>query len=133
MFCAVIKGIGSATLSGTLFAMIADTIEYGHWKPGTRVEGMLYSSTPFGAKVGAGVGGAVALAVIGAVSYTHLQTVSQTEEAAGQEDGGSPENNCVSFNSGRSRYGWWRGSDKYTEEEDVYKRQPLAITIRTLM
>ncbi len=55
MFCAVIKGIGSATLSGTMFAMIADTIEYGHWKTGTRVEGMLYSSTTFGAKVGAGV------------------------------------------------------------------------------
>ena len=72
MFCAVIKGIGSATLSGTMFAMIADTIEYGHWKTGTRVEGMLYSSTTFGAKVGAGVGGAVALAVIGAAGYDGL-------------------------------------------------------------
>lgn len=75
MFCAVIKGIGSATLSGTMFAMIADTIEYGHWKTGTRVEGMLYSSTTFGAKVGAGVGGAVALAVIGAASYDGLAAV----------------------------------------------------------
>lgn len=75
MFCAVIKGIGSATLSGTMFAMIADTIEYGHWKTGTRVEGMLYSSTTFGAKVGAGVGGAAALAVIGAAGYDGLAAV----------------------------------------------------------
>lgn len=75
MFCAVIKGIGSATLSGTMFAMIADTIEYGHWKTGIRVEGMLYSSTTFGAKVGAGVGGAVALAVIGAAGYDGLAAV----------------------------------------------------------
>ena len=75
MFCAVIKGIGSATLSGSMFAMIADTIEYGHWKTGTRVEGMLYSSTTFGAKVGAGVGGAVALAVIGAAGYDGLAAV----------------------------------------------------------
>lgn len=75
MFCAVIKGIGSATLSGTMFAMIADTIEYGHWKTGTRVEGMLYSSTTFGAKVGSGVGGAVALAVIGAAGYDGLAAV----------------------------------------------------------
>lgn len=75
MFCAVIKGIGSATLSGTMFAMIEDTIEYGHWKTGTRVEGMLYSSTTFGAKVGAGVGGAVALAVIGAAGYDGLAAV----------------------------------------------------------
>jgi len=48
MFCAVVKGIGTATLSATIFAMIADTIEYGHWKTKTRIEGMLYSSTTFG-------------------------------------------------------------------------------------
>lgn len=75
MVCAVVKGIGSATLSGTMFAMIADTIEYGHWKTGTRVEGMLYSSTTFGAKVGAGVGGAVALGVIGMAGYDGLAAV----------------------------------------------------------
>ncbi len=67
--CSVIKGIGSATAMGTMFAMIADSIEYGQWKTGIRVEGMLYSSTTFGAKVGAGVGGAVALAILGAVGY----------------------------------------------------------------
>lgn len=80
MVCTVIKGIGSATLSGTMFAMIADTIEYGHWITGTRVEGMLYSSTTFGAKVGAGVGGAVALAIIAAAGYEGLATI-QTPSA----------------------------------------------------
>ena len=55
----VVKGVGSAALTGTLFAMVADTIEYGQWKTGKRVEGMLYSSTTFGAKIGAGVGMAV--------------------------------------------------------------------------
>ncbi|WP_312105278.1 MFS transporter [Lachnoclostridium sp.] len=80
MVCTVIKGVGSATLSGTMFAMIADTIEYGHWKTGTRVEGMLYSSTTFGAKVGAGVGGAVALAIIGAAGYNGFAAV-QTPSA----------------------------------------------------
>lgn len=75
MVCAVIKGVGSASLTGTIFAMIADTIEYGHWKTGTRVEGMLYSSTTFGAKVGAGIGGAAALAIIGAAGYDGLLAV----------------------------------------------------------
>lgn len=75
MICAVIKGVGSATLTGTIFAMIADTIEYGQWKTGTRVEGMLYSSTTFGAKVGAGVGGSVALAIIGAAGYDGFAAV----------------------------------------------------------
>lgn len=78
--CSLVKGIGSAALSGTLFAMVADTIEYGQWKTGKRVEGMLYSSTTFGAKVGAGIGGAVALGIIGRAGYDGLAAV-QTASA----------------------------------------------------
>ena len=55
--------------------MVADTIEYGQWKTGTRVEGMLYSSTTFGAKIGAGVGSAVALGILGAAGYDGLAAV----------------------------------------------------------
>lgn len=80
MGCSVLKGIGNAALTGTIFAMVADTIEYGQWKTGTRVEGMLYSSTTFGAKVGAGIGGAAALGIIGAAGYDGLAAV-QTESA----------------------------------------------------
>ena len=67
--CNVIKGVGQAALTGTLFAMVADTIEYGQWKTGKRVEGMLYSSTTFGAKIGAGVGMAIAMGILGAAGY----------------------------------------------------------------
>ena len=58
-----------------MLARSADPVEYGPWKTGSRVEVMLYSSTTFGAKVGAGVGGAVALAVIGAAGYDGLASV----------------------------------------------------------
>lgn len=75
VFCSVIKGVGSATAMGTMFAMIADSIEYGQWKTGTRVEGMLYSTTTFGAKIGGGVGGAVAMGILGIVGYNGLQAV----------------------------------------------------------
>ncbi len=75
LICSLLKGVGSAALSGTLFAMVADTIEYGQWKTGTRVEGMLYSSTTFGAKIGAGVGSAVALGILGAAGYDGLAAV----------------------------------------------------------
>lgn len=78
--CSLVRGIGRTTLSGTIFAMVADTIEYGQWKTGKRVEGMLYSSTTFGAKIGAGVGGAAALAIIGAAGYDGLAAV-QAESA----------------------------------------------------
>lgn len=73
--------------------------------------------TACGAKTPGGEAAPETVISDGSAAETTAQTVSQTEEAAGQEDGGSPENNCVSFNSGRSRYGWWRGSDKYTEED----------------
>lgn len=73
--CNVVKGIGSAGLTGTLFAMVADTIEYGQWKTGKRIEGMLYSSTTFGAKIGAGVGMSIAMGILSAASYDGLAAV----------------------------------------------------------
>lgn len=76
----VVKGVGSEALTGTLFAMVADTIEYGQWKTGKRVEGMLYSSTTFGAKIGAGVGMAVSMGILGAAGYVGTAAV-QTESA----------------------------------------------------
>lgn len=78
--CNVMKGVGQAALTGTLFAMVADTIEYGQWKTGKRVEGMLYSSTTFGAKIGAGVGMAIAMGILGAAGYVGTAAV-QTETA----------------------------------------------------
>ena len=78
--CNVIKGVGQASLTGTLFAMVADTIEDGQWKTGKRVEGMLYSSTTFGAKIGAGVGMAIAMGILGAAGYAGTAAV-QTEAA----------------------------------------------------
>ncbi|MBS6195105.1 MAG: MFS transporter [Clostridiales bacterium] len=80
--CSLFKGVGQAALTGTIFAMVADTIEYGQWKTGKRVEGMLYSSTTFGAKVGAGIGGAVALAIIGAAGYDGLAAVQSASALA---------------------------------------------------
>lgn len=80
LVCSLIKGVGSATLTGTIFAMVADTIEYGEWKTGTRVEGMLYSTTTFGAKVGSGLASAVALWIISAAGYDGL-AATQTASA----------------------------------------------------
>lgn len=80
VLCNVIKGVGQAALTGTLFAMVADTIEYGQWKTGKRVEGMLYSSTTFGAKIGAGVGMAIAMGILGTAGYAGTAAV-QTEAA----------------------------------------------------
>lgn len=55
---AVVRGIGAAPLTGTFFAMLADTIEYGEWKTGLRTEGLVYSAGSFGTKAGTGLGAA---------------------------------------------------------------------------
>lgn len=80
IICNVVKGIGMAPLMATLFAMMADTIEYGQWKTGTRIEGTLYSATTFGAKVGGGLGMAISAAIIGAAGYNGTLAV-QSESA----------------------------------------------------
>ena len=78
--CNIVKGIGSAPLMATLFAMMADSIEYGHWKTGVRIEGTLYSATTFGAKVGGGVGMVAATTVLGMAGYNGALAV-QSESA----------------------------------------------------
>ena len=34
---AIIKGVGNAALSGVMYGMLADTVEYNDWKSGIRV------------------------------------------------------------------------------------------------
>ena len=60
IFAAVVfKAFGSSFIIGTLFAIIADTIEYGEWKSGVRTEGLVYSASSFGGKLGNGLGMAI--------------------------------------------------------------------------
>lgn len=43
-----------------LWAKMADTIDYGHWKTGVRITGMVYSAVVFFIKLGVAIGGALA-------------------------------------------------------------------------
>ncbi len=54
-----LRGLGAAPLAGSMFAMLADSIEYGEWKSGVRTEGLVYSAGSFGTKVGGGLGIAI--------------------------------------------------------------------------
>ncbi|GMO41468.1 MAG: glycoside-pentoside-hexuronide (GPH):cation symporter [Treponemataceae bacterium] len=55
----IIRGFGTSPLLALGFVMYADVIDYGEWKTGIRTEGLTYSASSFGAKVGAGLGAAV--------------------------------------------------------------------------
>ena len=55
----VLLGIGGIPHNAGLFAYVADIVDYGEWKTGVRIDGLTYSATSFGMKVGAGLGSAI--------------------------------------------------------------------------
>ncbi|NFD30605.1 MFS transporter [Clostridium botulinum] len=55
----IVKGTGNALISATVFALLADTIEYGEWRTNVRTEGLVYSAGNFGLKIGIGLGTAI--------------------------------------------------------------------------
>ena len=60
-----------------MWAMLSDTIEYGEWITGNRVEGLANSAASFGYKVGSGFGSALLgwiLAFGGYIAQSSVQT-----------------------------------------------------------
>ena len=73
-------GIGSGGTNAMMFAMQADTVDYGEWKTGLRSEGGSYSVLSFIRKTGQGVGGWAGAAIIGAFGYVGT-AVDQSDSA----------------------------------------------------
>lgn len=55
--------------SGSIFGMIADSVDYNEWKFGKRSEGTLYAGYSFSTKVGMAVGGALVGYVLAFAGY----------------------------------------------------------------
>ncbi len=75
-----VYGVGIAAVQNLIFALQADTVEYGEWEIGVRTEGSNYSILSFSRKVGQGIGGAVAAFGIGVGGYV-AGAPSQSPEA----------------------------------------------------
>lgn len=75
-----IRGLGGAPLGVAAFVMLADSVEYGEWKTGIRVEGLALSAGTFGEKVGTGIGGMILGVIMGIGGYVGGQA-QQTEAA----------------------------------------------------
>lgn len=76
---AVVKGFGNAALSGVMYGMLADTVEYNDWHSHIRAEGLVFSANSIGQKVGSGIGSAALgwiLAAFGFVSNSATQPES---------------------------------------------------------
>jgi len=69
----IIGNFGGGIAFGLMFAMIADTIDYGEWKSGVRAPGLLSAASGFGAKFGMGIGGAIAAWVLALGKYVPNQ------------------------------------------------------------
>lgn len=67
--CYGILGLGLGAINTLIFALQADTVDYGEWKSAVRAEGASYSVLSFMRKVGQGVGGAAAAFTIGLGGY----------------------------------------------------------------
>jgi glucuronide carrier protein len=54
-----VKGFGVQLINTLMFALEADTVEYGEWKTGKRTEGATYAIFSFTRKVTQSIGGAL--------------------------------------------------------------------------
>ena len=70
---AAIRGIGKAPLFGCVFTMMADVVNYGHWKTGVRVQALIFSAATVGQKFGGGVAGAVVGWLMDTSGFTGLE------------------------------------------------------------
>lgn len=73
---AAVKGVGNAALSGVIYGMLADSVEYNEWNSGIRAEGLVFSASSIGSKIGSGLGAATLgwiLAYFGFISSSGTQ------------------------------------------------------------
>jgi GPH family glycoside/pentoside/hexuronide:cation symporter len=69
VFATVLKGLGGAPIGATMFAFLADTIDYGEWVSGLRIEGILFSAGTLGQTLGMGLGSAIVGWLLGAAGF----------------------------------------------------------------
>jgi glucuronide carrier protein len=81
LISAACMGIGVAMLNTLMWALEADTVEYGEWKTGVRTEGTTYALFSFTRKLGQALGGAAAAFTLGVGGYVAANAGKQTEEA----------------------------------------------------
>lgn len=77
---AFLAGIGGAVPNNVCYVMTAETIDYGEWKHGKRVQGALMSFIGFSVKVGASIGGMLASFILNLGGYDGT-AATQTQAA----------------------------------------------------
>jgi glucuronide carrier protein len=68
-FMFFVLGVGLGGVNTLMWALEADTVEYGEWKTGVRTEGTTYALFSFTRKLGQAIGGAAAAYTLGLGGY----------------------------------------------------------------
>ena len=76
-----LAGVGLGGVNTLMWALEADTVEYGEWKSGVRTEGTTYAMFSFTRKMGQALGGAAAAYTLGFGGYVSGKNVVQSESA----------------------------------------------------
>lgn len=71
MVATVLRALGTAPLTGDQNALIAEASEYSYHKHGKRIDGMMYSCSTIGNKVGNGIGSAMTGILLAASGYVN--------------------------------------------------------------
>ena len=69
MAAAVLRGAGPALLLGITLSFLCDVVDYGEWKTGKRLEGIVFAGSSMGGKIGLGLGGAILSAMLNYGGY----------------------------------------------------------------
>lgn len=79
----IMRGFGIAPFYGVQYSLPSDAIEYGQWKTGLRIEGLMFSSMSMGQKAGSGFTSAIMGAVLSMAAFDGLKATAaeQTAEA----------------------------------------------------
>lgn len=81
----IIRGFGIAPFYGVQYSLPSDAIEYGHWKNGLRVEGLMFSSMSMGQKAGSGITSAVMSGILAAAGFDGLKATAAEQAPAAIE------------------------------------------------
>lgn len=76
----VVRSIGFCGVGATMFAFLADTIDYGEWITKLRIQGILFSAGTLGQTLGMGMGTASIGWILGAFGFISGGDVQQTNE-----------------------------------------------------
>ena len=75
-------GVGAGGVNTLMWALEADTVEYGEWKTGVRTEGTTYALFSFTRKMGQAIGGAAGAFALGLVAFSSLAAKNGTAQSA---------------------------------------------------